>query len=118
MYFTFTILKQCLNTQHKVYMITATNPIPLVEKEEIPSFNFNKHDVLTDPEARKKRMWDLNRATSLGNVYHGKVEITFQTAEGDQKRVDTTVWAVDEKSITLKAGCSIPITSILGIEFF
>ena len=118
MYFTFAILKQCLNTQHKVYMITATNPIPLVEKEEIPSFNFNKHDVLTDPEARKKRMWDLNRATSLGNVYHGKVEITFQTAEGERKRVDTTVWAVDEKYMTLKAGCSIPITSIIGIEFF
>ena len=89
-----------------------------MEKEEIPSFNFNKHDVLTDPEARKKRMWDLNRATSLGNVYHGKVEITFQTAEGERKRVDTTVWAVDEKYITLKAGCSIPITSIIGIEFF
>lgn len=99
-------------------MITATNTIPLVEKEEIPSFHFSKNDVLTDPEARKKRMWDLNRATSLGNVYRGKVEITFQTAGGEKKRVDTTVWAVDERYISLKAGCSIPITSIIGMEFF
>lgn len=99
-------------------MITIENPIPLVEKEEIPSLHFNNNDVLADPEARKKRMWDLNRAASLGNVYHGKVEITFQTAEGEQKRVDTTVWAVDEKFMTLKAGCAIPIPSIIGIEFF
>ncbi|MCJ8167600.1 hypothetical protein MKJ04_22345 [Pontibacter sp. E15-1] len=99
-------------------MITTTNPIPLVEKEEIPSFHFTTDDVLSNPEARKKRMWDLNRAASLGNVYHGKVEITFQTATGERKRVDTTVWAVDERFMTLKAGCSIPIPSIIGIEFF
>lgn len=99
-------------------MQTYLNTIPMVEKEQIPAFNFGKEDVLTTPEARKKRMWDLNRATSLGNVYQGKVEITFQTADGDQMRVDTTVWAVDEKYMTLKAGCAIPVTSIVGIEFF
>ncbi|WP_276498179.1 hypothetical protein [Pontibacter litorisediminis] len=99
-------------------METYVNPIPMMEKEQIPALRFGTNDVLTDPEARKKRMWDLNRATSLGNVYHGKVEITFQTADGELHRVDTTVWAVDEKFMTLKAGCSIPVTSIIGIEFF
>ncbi|RIJ33475.1 hypothetical protein [Pontibacter oryzae] len=99
-------------------MQTYLNTIPIVEKEQIPALHFGKEDVLTDPEARKRRMWDLNRATSLGNVYQGKVEITFQTADGEQRRVDTTVWAVDEKYMTLKAGCSIPVTSIIGIEFF
>lgn len=92
--------------------------IPKVEKEQISCFRFNRKDVLADPEARKKRLWDLNRATALGNVYHGKVEITFQTAEGVQKRVDTTVWAVDDKYLTLKGGCVIPISSIINIEFF
>ncbi|WP_439881711.1 hypothetical protein ACSX1A_00860 [Pontibacter sp. MBLB2868] len=91
---------------------------PLVEKEEIPSFHFGKDDVLKDPEARKKRMWDLNRASMLGNAYRGKVEITFKTLEGLLKRVDTTVWAVDDMYMTLKAGCAIPIASIIGIEFF
>ncbi|ARS34119.1 hypothetical protein [Pontibacter actiniarum] len=99
-------------------MQTYLNTIPMVAKEQIPAFHFGHEDVLTDPEARKRRMWDLNRATSLGNVYQGKVEITFQTAEGDQRRVDTTVWAVDDKFMTLKAGCAIPVNSILGIEFF
>lgn len=99
-------------------METYVNTIPMMEKEQIPSLRFGHDDVLTDPEARKKRMWDLNRATALGNVYRGKVEITFQTADGAQRRVDTTVWAVDERFMTLKAGCAIPVTSIIGIEFF
>jgi hypothetical protein len=96
----------------------ANQRIPLVEKELIPSLRFGKDDVLTDQEARTKRMWDLNRASTLGNGYRGKVEITFQAEDAAQYRVDTTVWAVDDRYMTLKAGCSIPITSIIGIEFY
>ncbi|WP_347158241.1 hypothetical protein [Pontibacter chitinilyticus] len=99
-------------------MESLLNAIPLVEKEAIPAFHFPHEDVLTDAEARKKRLWDLNRAASLGNAYHGKVEITFQTADGAPKRVDTTIWALDEKFIMLKAACAIPIIAIMGIEFF
>ncbi|MDX5420937.1 MAG: hypothetical protein LPK14_01685 [Hymenobacteraceae bacterium] len=99
-------------------MEITVNPIPMIEKEQIPSFHFGHEDVLADADARKKRIRDLNRATSLGNTYQGKVEITFQTADGEQKRVATTVWAVDDRFMTLKAGCSIPITSIANIEFF
>ncbi|WP_242916686.1 hypothetical protein [Pontibacter liquoris] len=99
-------------------MEIINKPIPLVEKEEIPSFQFGQEDVLTDPEARKKRIADLNRAASLGNGYHGKVEITFKTVDGEPKRVDTTVWTLDEKFIMLKAACALPIIAILGIEFF
>jgi len=33
-------------------------------------------------------------------------------------RVATTVWAADDRFMSLKAGCAISITSILGIEFF
>lgn len=90
----------------------------MVAKEVIPSLNFRSEDVLTDPATRTKRMWDLNRAATLGNAYRGKVEITFATADGEEKRVDTTIWTVDDLFITLKAGCAIPISSILGVEFF
>ncbi|WP_162051976.1 hypothetical protein [Pontibacter pamirensis] len=99
-------------------MNTMTNPIPLVEKEQLPSFSFAQEDVLADLAARNKRRWDLSRATSLGNAYRGKVEITFQTADGEKKRVDTTVWTVDDQFMVLKAGRYIPINSVLGVEFF
>ncbi|MBC5993325.1 hypothetical protein [Pontibacter cellulosilyticus] len=99
-------------------MKAQTKRIPMVEKEMIPFFRFTHNDVLENTEARKKRLWDLNRASILGNGYRGKVEITFRTAEGELKRVDTTVWAVDDKYMMLKAGCFIPIASIVGVEFF
>ena len=55
----------------------------LVNKEEIPKFRFGKADVLTDLAARQKRRWDANRATVLGNGYHGKEEILFETNVGE-----------------------------------
>ncbi|MBC5775190.1 hypothetical protein H8S95_14015 [Pontibacter sp. KCTC 32443] len=99
-------------------MKATVNRIPMVEKEMIPSLHFSHKDVLDNTEAQKKRLWDLNRASILGNGYHGKVEITFKTAEGDLKRVDTTVWAVDDKFMTLKGGCCIPTSSVVGVEFY
>lgn len=99
-------------------MNSPINPAPIIEKEQIPSFRFGHEDVLTDPEARKKRFRDLSRAASLGNVYQGKVEITFQTEDGALKRVATTVWTLDENYIILKASCALPIIAITGIEFF
>jgi hypothetical protein len=99
-------------------MEAIANRIPLVEKEIIPSLHFSRNDALESTEAQKKRLWDLNRASILGNGYHGKVEITFKTAEGELKRVDTTVWAVDDRFMTLKAGCCIPTSSVVAVEFF
>ena len=99
-------------------MKATVNRIPMVEKEMIPFFRFNHNEVLETTEAQKKRLWNLNRASVLGNGYRGKVEITFRTAEGELKRVDTTVWAVDDKYLTLKCGCFIPVSSIVGVEFY
>ncbi|MEJ8803925.1 hypothetical protein [Pontibacter sp. H249] len=99
-------------------MKTTGNRAPMVEKEIIPFLRFNHNEVLENIEAQKKRMWDLNRASMLGNAYRGKVEITFRTAEGELRRVDTTVWSVDDKYMTLKAGCFIPISSIVEVEFY
>jgi hypothetical protein len=90
----------------------------LVNKEEIPNFRFGKADVLTDLAARQKRRWDANRATVLGNGYHGKVEILFETNDGEPKRVDTTIWDCDQHYLILKSGASIPIRSVHSIEFY
>ena len=89
-----------------------------IEKEQIPALKFGNKDVLSDLQARKKRMHDVSRASILGNGYHGKVEIFFQTAEGETKRVDTTIWDCDQEHIILKSGSWIPIRSVYGIEFY
>ncbi|HSI90091.1 MAG TPA: hypothetical protein VK927_03195 [Adhaeribacter sp.] len=94
------------------------NSPELIEKEVIPSLQFNREDVLTTPEDRKRRQYDLHRATLLGNAYHGKVEIFFVTASGEQKRVSTTIWDYDKQFVILKSGSSLPIGCINGIEFY
>jgi hypothetical protein len=94
------------------------NSPELIEKELIPNLHFNKADVLTTPEDRKRRQFDIHRATLLGNAYHGKVDIFFMTAEGEQKRVNTTIWDYDKDYVILKSGSSLPIGCINGVEFY
>ncbi|GGF25581.1 hypothetical protein [Hymenobacter cavernae] len=91
--------------------------VELVEKENIPTLHFPYDDVLPDPEAQKLRRSEAERATSLGNAYHNKVIIYFQTDDGATKCVNTSVWATHEEYITLKSGITIPLRAILGFTF-
>ncbi|AMM51505.1 hypothetical protein TH61_10430 [Rufibacter sp. DG15C] len=91
---------------------------PLIEKETIPELQFGQEDVWADKESQKRRMHDLERASRLGNGYQGKVELTFQVANGDIKRVQTTIWQVDQEYVTLKSGVTLPLKAVLGVEFF
>ncbi len=79
---------------------------------------FASHDVLTDKAARQRRRADADRAVILGNAYHGKLDIYFQTADGTAKRMITTVWAADSDHITLKSGTSLPLRAVLGFDFY
>ncbi|WP_207435480.1 hypothetical protein [Sabulibacter ruber] len=90
----------------------------LIDKETIPQLQFGQEDVLPDKESKTRRLHDLERASRLGNGYHGKVEITFQVATGDILRVQTTIWQADKDYTTIKAGATLPTRSILGVEFF
>lgn len=88
--------------------------ITLVQKEEIPGMKFVAAEVLHQAEAIKARSSFLDRAVILGNGYHGKVKIVFETLEGT-KAVETTVWQAADDQVTLKAGVHIPIHAIREI---
>jgi hypothetical protein len=90
----------------------------IVAKEDLSILNFGPDDVLTDPTARARRRADAERAVTLGNAYHGKLDIYFQTADGATKRVATTVWAADAEHLTLKSGVSLPMRAVLGFDFY
>jgi hypothetical protein len=92
--------------------------IEIVEKEELANLRFGPEDVLTDPTARQRRRADADRAVTLGNAYHGKLDIYFQTADGATKRMATTIWAADADHITLKSGASLPLRAVLGFDFY
>jgi hypothetical protein len=97
---------------------TTDQPIETIEKESIPTLRFPQADVLTDKTALERRHADAERASRLGNAYHGKLDIFFQTADGQLKRVQTAVWGAHPEYLTLKAGIMLPLRAILGFDFY
>jgi hypothetical protein len=97
-------------------METKQGAPDLIEKEEIPSITFSRQEVLTDPVLKAARKRNAVKATILGNGYHGKVCISFLTADQEVKRVSTSIWEVDDEHITLKSGVTIPMRAIQSIE--
>ena len=89
-----------------------------VAKERIPALHFAPQDVLTDPVAQNRRRYDAERAATLGNAYHGKLDIYFRTADGATKRVSTTVWATHQDHLTLKSGITLPLQAVLSFDFY
>ncbi|RZS96225.1 hypothetical protein [Cecembia calidifontis] len=87
-----------------------------IEKEQIKQLKFCRKEVLSDPEARKKRDFDLMRAQALGNLLKNKVYITFETADEKVYQVHTTIWAVGSEFVCLKSDICIPINCILELE--
>lgn len=99
--------------------LKTTDPtIETIEKETIPQLRFGPDDVLTDSTLIHRRRHDADRAATLGNAYHGKLDIYFRTEDGAIKRVYTTVWATHEEYLTLKSGISLPLRAILSFDFY
>jgi uncharacterized protein (UPF0248 family) len=89
----------------------------IIEKEEIPRYNFVKHEVLEDVHARLQRTKDLEKAMIFGNNDKGKIGIIFETEEGTRE-VSTTVWMAADDNVVLKAGINIPIHCIHEIRLY
>ncbi|MDF9796198.1 hypothetical protein OKW21_001461 [Catalinimonas alkaloidigena] len=86
-------------------------------KEQIGNLHFIRKDVLNTALKKAKRKYQLRRAMLLGNLYHGKVNIKFRDEKNVLHNVETTVWTVGEKYISLKGGRTIPVWAIEDIEF-
>ncbi len=82
-----------------------------VEKENIGTLHFPKTEVLVNDEEKKRRLHDLENATSLGNLEHNKIRIVFEDDIGI-KYTETTVWATTEENIVLKSGITLPLHRI------
>ncbi len=85
----------------------------LVEKEDVSKLHFPNDSAsgTVDTKTLKRK---LSRATTLGNIHHGKIKIIFEDDQG-LKEVRTTVWAAGEKHIVLKRGVTIPIHRIVDV---
>lgn len=87
----------------------------LIDKTEILQLKFLKEDVLKTENDLKNRLEVLNRAVKLGNSEKHKVKIFFKDMYSN-KHVETTIWNLDAKHVTLKGGITIPVSSIFNVE--
>ncbi len=85
-----------------------------ISKEDILNKHFVINDVLTEEKDKLNRKLLLDEAPALGNDFKQKVKIVFHTTDG-VFMVETTVWAVTDGHVELKAGKDIPITSISSV---
>ncbi len=88
----------------------------LIDKTGIHHLKFAKEDVLKTEIDVSNRLEELSRAMKLGNSEKHKVKIFFKDRYSN-KHVETTIWNLDPKHVTLKGGITIPVSSILKIEF-
>ncbi len=95
--------------------MNVPNQIPLVDKMLLSDLRFPSSEVLDNKAAIMERITNLHNATSLGNLSKHKVIITFQDTESI-KQVHTTIWAITDRKILLKAGRSIPINRIHKVQ--
>lgn len=89
----------------------------MITKEQLHKVVFATKDALMDDLDRIKRKLSLDKSEKLGNNYKSKVKIYFTTEKDELLVVETTVWSVNNDSISLKAGATIPIRSIVNIEY-
>lgn len=86
-----------------------------IEKEAVSFLDFPPKPIkLRTKEEQTNLIKKLIRAEQLGNLFHNKIKIIFQDAEG-LKQIHTTIWAVGENNILLKKGVFIPVNRIVSI---
>ncbi len=88
--------------------------ISSIGKEEISEIQFVSEEVLASVDQINNRRSELQKAMLLGNSEKSKSKIVFATNNGLRK-VETTVWAVDDLEVVLKAGVFIPIHAICHV---
>lgn len=80
-------------------------------KENLHMMHFATDEVLTDAAERNHSKFLLDKALMLGNDFKQKVKIVFKADRGIYA-VETTVWAVTDSHVELKAGKDMPIKCI------
>ena len=87
------------------------------DKSEIINIIFSNKEVLNTSEDHLNLGLDLAKALSLGNLHKQHVLITFKNDKSEILKTIVTVWAVTEKYVILKGGVSLPIKSIVKVDF-
>jgi hypothetical protein len=106
--------KQFKHLENKIDLHTLVYQSEDIDKKDIAKLEFESNDVLQSNDDVLIRERDLNKAMVLGNSYKHKVKIFFRDLKSF-KKVETTVWFVDDKHVALKEGVILPKKAIYKI---
>ena len=94
--------------------MTSTLTTPVL-KEKIGTLIFSKSQNYQSNDNHHRLEVNAHLGMLLGNNFHQKVKIVFNTSNG-LKEVETTIWAATRENIILKGGAFIPKNSIQEIR--
>ena len=93
----------------------STGYVQEMAKEKLAGLRFPDGDVLPLFEQRAERKRLLQRAMDFGNYAQYKVAIVFEDDCG-LKRVETTIWDLDDDFVYLKNRIRIPLGRIREVR--
>ncbi len=97
---------------------SGTPSAQAIDKEQVKLLRFSTEDVLADKQEALQRGIDLKRAEAVGASAKSNVKIFFKSYNGNSYKVEATIWAVTEKTVSLKGEIMIPIVSIYKVGLF
>jgi len=83
----------------------------------LSAIKFKREDALSNLFDKKERLDRLVSAMKLGNLHKQKVRIKFMNSQDHVMEVKAKVWSVTEKYVILRNSISIPISSIVFVNF-
>ncbi len=89
-----------------------------IDKEQVKLLRFSTEDVLTEKQEIFQRGVDLKRAEAMGASNKSNVKLYFKSYNGNRYKVEATIWAVTEKTVSLKGEVMIPIVAIYKVGLF
>lgn len=90
--------------------------IQIIPKEQVGNFPFSGSEVFNNYNDQLSRMYNLQKARSLGNLFQHKVNIEYELNTGEKHCVYTTVWSVCPEFVILKGGKHIPVKAISKVK--
>ena len=83
----------------------------------VSNIQFKKEDVLNTLYEQRDRLEKLTTAMKLGNNHKQKVRIRFMNTNDQVMEMKAKVWSVTEKYVILRNSITIPIASVLEVNF-
>ncbi|MEI6311160.1 MAG: hypothetical protein WCP57_02770 [Bacteroidota bacterium] len=87
----------------------------LIQKEQLNEIEFVANTI-ANPKEKSELMQKLKKWETLGNGFKNKCKIYFNDISGI-KVLETTIWMVSNEYVNLKGGLTIPVNSIVDVEF-